>query len=99
MNVLSYCEMASYGISESLQHSKIELPEDPIPTKRASWPDKSKKQTTPQVQSTYSVVPVGGQPRRVRGDISGNIRPLKSKGTSVQASSSSYPSRRGGNRK
>jgi hypothetical protein len=28
-SVLSYCEMALYGISESLQHSKIELPEEP----------------------------------------------------------------------
>jgi hypothetical protein len=130
--VLSYCEIALYGISESLQHSNIELPEettqlcssihvglrhaialsckaransvlkrrdhviaeaesvirlpqltgalrsaplgesflfqdfleeaikiqktlDPIPTSRASWPDKAKKQTTSQVQSTYSV--------------------------------------------
>jgi hypothetical protein len=26
----------------------------PIPTKRVFWPDKAKKQTTPQVQSTYS---------------------------------------------
>jgi hypothetical protein len=28
MRVLSYCEMALYGISESLQHSNIELPEE-----------------------------------------------------------------------
>jgi hypothetical protein len=28
MSVLSYCEMALYGISESLQHSNIELPEE-----------------------------------------------------------------------
>jgi hypothetical protein len=128
MSVLSYCELALYGISESLQHSNFELPEettqlcsslhvglrhaialsckastnavlkrrdnviaeaksvirvpqltgglhlgesflfhdsleeaikiqnnlDPISTKHASWPDKAKKQTTPQVQSTYS---------------------------------------------
>jgi hypothetical protein len=28
MSVLSYCEMALYGISESLQHSNIEFPEE-----------------------------------------------------------------------
>jgi hypothetical protein len=28
MSVLSYCEMALYGISESLQRSNIELPEE-----------------------------------------------------------------------
>jgi hypothetical protein len=28
MSVLSYCEMALYNISESLQHSNIELPEE-----------------------------------------------------------------------
>jgi hypothetical protein len=28
MSVLSYCEMALYGISESLRHSNIELPEE-----------------------------------------------------------------------
>jgi hypothetical protein len=28
LSVLSYCEMALYGISESLQHSKVELPEE-----------------------------------------------------------------------
>jgi hypothetical protein len=40
-----------------------------------------------------TMVLVGGQPR---GDITGHIQPLKSKGTSDQASSSSYPSKRGG---
>jgi hypothetical protein len=28
MSVLSYCEVALYGISKSLQHSNIELPEE-----------------------------------------------------------------------
>jgi hypothetical protein len=28
MSVLSYCELALYGISESLQHSNTELPEE-----------------------------------------------------------------------
>jgi hypothetical protein len=175
MSVLSYCELALYGISESLQHSNIELPEettqlcsslhvglrhaialsckesanavlkrwesiiteaksviclpqltgalrsaplgesflfqdsleevikvqatlDPIPTKRVSW--QAKKQTSSQAQSSYSgrdslgglprsrprakaprnVVPVGGQPRGVRGDKRGHIRPLIPRG-------------------
>jgi hypothetical protein len=30
MSVLSYCEVAIYGISKSLQHSNIELPEETI---------------------------------------------------------------------
>jgi hypothetical protein len=131
MSVLSYCELAFYGISESLQHSNMKLPEettqlcsslhvglrhaiallckasanavlkrrdhiiteaklvirllqltgalrsaplgecflfqdsleeaikvqatlDPIPIKRVSWPDKAKKQTPSQAQSSYS---------------------------------------------
>jgi hypothetical protein len=42
-----------------------------------------------------TLVLLGGQPRRVRGDKRGHIRPLKSKGTSDQASSSSsFPSKR-----
>jgi hypothetical protein len=126
MSVLRYCEFALYGISESLQHSNMELPEettqlcpslhvelrhaialscnasanavlkrrdniiteaksvirlpqvrsaplgecflfqdsleeaikvqttlDPIPVMRVSWPDKAKKQTPYQVQSSY----------------------------------------------
>jgi hypothetical protein len=28
MSILSYCELALYGISESLQHSNMELPEE-----------------------------------------------------------------------
>jgi hypothetical protein len=42
-------------IQDSLEEAiKVQKTLDPIPTKRASWPDNAKKQTTPLVQSTYS---------------------------------------------
>jgi hypothetical protein len=45
----------SFLFQDSLEEAiKIQTTLDPIPTKRASWPDKVKKKTTPQVQFTYS---------------------------------------------
>jgi hypothetical protein len=169
MSVLSYCELALYGISESLQHSNMELPEettqlcsslhvglrhaialsgkasanavlkrrvhiteaksvirlpqltgaqrsapleecflfqdsleeainvqatlDPVPVKRVSWPDKAKKQTPSQAQSSYSGRDSQGglprsrprvQPCGVGGNQRGHIRPLSPRGPLIE---------------
>jgi hypothetical protein len=45
----------SFLFQDSLEEAvKVQHTLDPIPAKRASWPDKTKKQTNPQTQSSYS---------------------------------------------
>jgi hypothetical protein len=78
----------SFLFQDSLEEAiKVHKSVDPIPTKRASGPDKAKKQTTPLAQSTYSG-------RDYQG---GSSRP-KPKGNSPQNDSSGGQSAQGGQR-